>query len=89
MREEIYNINGMTIVRVNKTNALKEYLAGGKVFAAMVNANLYSPWIQPSNIIQEDGRRTEKGFINFINQLLYYNACHELGYRAKYFIIEK
>lgn len=89
MREEIYNINGVMIVRVNKTNALKEYLAGGKVFAAMINANLDSPWIQPFVIRQDDNKRTEKGFSNQINNMLYYNACHELGYRAKYFIVKQ
>lgn len=87
MRQEIYNLHGKKYVRVTKTRALKAYLQGFDVFACMDKENLYSEWAFPSLVSQSEGR-TEKGFFEFINELLYYNKCHELGYRVKYFVLD-
>lgn len=86
MRQEVYNLHGKKYVRVNKTRALKAYLQGLDVFACMDKENLCSEWAFPSLVSQSEGR-TEKGFFEFVNALIYYNACNELGYRAKFFVL--
>lgn len=87
MRQEIYNLHGKKYVRVTRPRALKAYLQGFDVFACMDKINLYSQWVSPS-LVMQDEHRTEKGFTAFENELLYYNKCSELGYRAKYFLVE-
>jgi hypothetical protein len=83
MRKENYIYNGEYIERITRAAAKKLYNAGGRVYAAPVNLNLYSPWAYVSELKKtDDPGRT---FESIENAMIYYNCNPETGSYIKYF----
>lgn len=72
----------MSIVKVDKRTASKEYSKGNTIYLLPSKAAPGSIWISPTSVNNQCGR----SFDALINEYSYYNCNKETGLRVNYYL---
>lgn len=72
----------MSLVKVDKRMARKEYNSGNTIYLLPSKAAPGSCWITPATV----SNRCNKDFDALINEYSYYNCNNETGLRVTYYI---
>lgn len=90
MNREYGEYKGIEYIRINKTQARKNYIAGYKQLVLPVNVRLGNSWIEPLILSKKELIHPEDDFNMFdsrISEYEYYNCNYnDLGYYPKYYI---